>query len=228
MVMSAERSLYPGPENISRIRKVVGRRMVFYDIDAICEDSLTPVLDKINVDFLVNIQRTQVTGFDSISRHLFRLRPDLKLSFEQFRAIEWQYWINPNILSRAGSVPGIQFLMFMMDCAGIEQNLVTSRNPELKDITLELKPKYPFINNIYIRGESQRDLPGDVFKALIVKNNFLVEDFLPNVQRVAKNIGSRIMWLSWPDDNGTFKSRNVLHVPNSAGNIWPAWARLTQ
>lgn len=225
--MSAESLLYPGAEKLAKVRSVVGKRRVLYDIDAICEDTLPPILAAINRDFSVNIQSHEVTGFSSISNLLYQLRPDLKLSVEQFWALEWQYWDNPDILTQAEPVPGIRFLMFVFDCAGYEQSMVTSRKPKLKDCTLALKSKYPLIKDIYIRDKSQADMPGEVFKSLIVRGDFLLEDHLLNVMKIARtNVGARIIWPSWPDDDGKYRDRKVVQVAGGAGNMWRVWKKV--
>lgn len=226
--MSIE-GFYPGERRLSQIRKFAGNRRVWYDSDAICGDSLTPVLAEVNKDFSVNIRREQITGFDSISRNLQTLRPDLNYSFEEFRNLEWQYWVNPDVLSRSQPVPGVSFLMFMFNCAGYEQNIVTSRAPELLDCTMALLPRYPFINSLYIRRDGQRTIPGEVFKAQIVDEGLLFEDFLPNVKKVlAYSRNAKIVWHSWPNDRGVFKDHRVVEVEmiDTIQNLWPVWEKI--
>ncbi|MEK7497420.1 MAG: hypothetical protein AAB656_00700 [Patescibacteria group bacterium] len=226
--MSAE-WCYPSEKKLDRLAELVGSREIFYDVDAICEDTLKPVLAAVNSDFAVDIKRCEVQGFDSISRLLLELRPDLGLSFEELLKQEWKYWTNPDILSQAEPVLGIQFFMFMFDCAGFKQHMVTSRNPELRGCTMALADRYPYIRSITIRNEAERNVPGDIFKSTVVKNNFLVEDYLPNIRRVIEaNKHAKALWLSWPGDAGKYRNGRVTEVRGDDGiqNMWRAWEKI--
>lgn len=187
---------------------------VNYDYDAIVVDSLTPVLDKVNKDFSVNIARHEVTGFDSIARTLQKLHPEISQDFEDYRRLEWRYWIDPDILSESMTVPGIERLMFMVSEAGYTQNIITSRTYELVECTLEQAKRYPFIESVYIRHKRQMCIHGDVFKGQLVGDNWLVEDFPHNIRTVRRyNPKAKIVWHSWPDDYGLFNDPRILEVP---------------
>lgn len=202
-------------DEIARIRNFIGDvEFVNYDYDAIVVDSLTPVLNDVNRDFSVSIERKQVTGFDSIARNLQLMRPDISSDFNEYKRLEWRYWIDPDVLSRAEIVPGVEFLMYMISEAGYRQNIITSRTSELVDCTLADAYKYPFIDSIYIRRDRQMCIQGDVFKGQLVGDNWLLEDFKHNIRTVRRyNPNCKILWHSWPDDNGTFNDPNIVQVP---------------
>lgn len=203
-------------DEIKRIRTFIGEDVedVNYDYDAIVVDSLTPVLNDVNRDFSVDIKRIQVTGFDSIASNLKLLRPDISNDFEEYRRLEWKYWIDPDVLSRAETVSGVEFLMYMISEAGYKQNIITSRTSELVECTLADAGKYPFVNSIYIRHERQMCIKGDIFKAQLVGDNWLFEDFPHNIRAVRRyNPNAKILWHSWPDDRGTFNDPNIIEGP---------------
>ncbi|MEK7526344.1 MAG: hypothetical protein AAB546_02600 [Patescibacteria group bacterium] len=216
---------YPDQKTILGLQRLFGDRKIFWDIDGTCKNSLDSVLECVKNDFGILIKPEEVIGFNGITEILLNRRSDLNLDYGQMNKYEWTYWTDSDVLSKAPDVAGAQFVMQMLDAAGFEQEIVTSRIPELAECTHALLGNFaPWVKKVSIRSDHTVD--GSKFKAQTVGNNVLFDDSIDHVRAtIESNPEAIAVYLAYKQDIGKFPHPRVIEINNSNGarNMWYTW-----
>ena len=142
------------------------------DLDGVIVDTFTPVTEEFNNKYAKSGHRyncvTEYEGWNTIANWAVKEGYTIDEGLEINRTL----WDDPDVLYRGILRPGASLLVQRVLASGAWLPIITSRDPKLKDSTIatiekEL-PNYP-IDWLFIRTDKEKNIPGDVFKAEIIK-----------------------------------------------------------
>ncbi|HCR35604.1 hypothetical protein A2130_00765 [Candidatus Woesebacteria bacterium GWC2_33_12] len=196
-----------------RIRKIT------WDLDEILADTQTPVKQEFY----------KKTGFDFQDRRidqwlaLAHWAKAKGANFEEASKTEAEVWADVDVLMRAKPNLPIQTYSKLAFDHGVSQLVVTTRVPELADVTLKwLNSNYPWIDtkNIFIRSSTYMN--GDVFKGHIACQHCSMihfDDSISSATEVLKQSDANLMIFPRALEMGKFKGNDrVIEFPDM--DLW--------
>lgn len=192
---------------------------ISWDFDEILSDTQTPVKEKFFQD----------TGFDFRNRRidqwlaLANWATQKGANFEEMSAIESRIWSDSDVLMQAKPNLSMQTYSRMAIDHGVGQLVITTRVPELSDVTLKwIGINYPWIDpeHIFIRPNKLMD--GDIFKGHVACQHYSllhVDDSISSAVEVLKQSDANLMIFPRALEMGKFKGNDrVIEFPDM--DLW--------
>lgn len=208
-------------KQIDRLRDlfVFKIKKISLDLDEILSNTQAPVKEKFY----------QETGFDFRDR---RIDQWLALThwavlkganFKEMSEVESRIWSDQDVLMQAKPNLALQTYSRMASDNGVNQIVITTRVPDLADITLKwLRVNYPWIDskNIFIRSNNLMD--GDIYKGHIACQHCSLlhfDDSTSSAGEVLKQSDADLMIFPRALEMGKFKGNDrVIEFPNM--DLW--------
>lgn len=155
--------------------------IVVSDMDGVVAESQQPVLNLFNAEF-----GTSYTHADWVT-FTFLFEEAVRLSGKPLAEVSaWLFSLE--VMALAEPIPGAQEIIAQFPDLKISFNLTTSRPFEQGPMTREwMGQHFPTVENVFVRGEAEKGMKGEVFKAHIaeiLQANAYIDDDPAVIQRV--------------------------------------------
>ena len=199
--------------------------VITWDLDEILSDTQTPVKNEFH----------RKTGFDFRDRRIdqwlalahWAVATDSHVDFDEISKVEAAVWADEDVLMMALPNTQMQIYSNMAYDKGIKQAVITTRIPELGEITLAwLEKQYSWIDkaNVYIRSKksSEGGISGDTFKgmkAFEIGSQVHFDDSVSSVAEVLRLSKAGSILFPRSLESGKFAgNERVVELPDM--NLW--------
>ena len=196
---------------------------ISWDLDQVLALSEEPVKKMFDTIFDTNYFERKIDRLEALAAWAAE---DQIVEHKMAVAIEEVLWVHPDVLVRSQPIPEIQHYSKLAHDRGIEQTVVTSRPPNLRDNTLQWlneNDHYPWIvkENIYIREDKEES--GDEFKGktiAMVGGEVHFEDSIASVEATLAMSNASVVLFPRALERGQFKNNSRVIEINGVNQFY--------
>lgn len=192
-----------------------------WDLDQVLALSEEPVKKMFDAIFHTNYFERKLDRWEALAAWAAE---DEIVEYKMAVKIEQVLWVHPDVLIQAQPISEIQRYSKLVHDRGIEQTVVTSRPPNLRDNTIQwLNDHYPWIakENIYIREDQNES--GDEFKGktiAMIGCEVHFEDSVASVEATLAMSNASVVFFPRSLERGQFKNNSRVIEINSIDQFY--------
>lgn len=191
-------------------------KIITLDFDQIMVDTETPVKQKFYQDTGVDYRDWKIDRWLALATHA---ATEGKMAFEEAAKIEEGIWRDRFVLKQVKPIRAVQAYSKMAYLHGVKQSVVTSREPDLRQITLDGINKYfNWIPESDVHIRSDDSINGDIFKGKtvgLVAPDLHLDDSVGSTRTILEHSNASVMLFSRSMERNQFMgNERVLEFPN--------------